>query len=123
MDWRRQRIKAARELRGVSQEQLVEKCSWAISKHRQIESGAKSPTPGELYEIAQALDIDVAYFLYEEAEPFPAVVTMQGEAQVVHTEQAEAEGGQGQALPAKVPKAPPKGTQKSSAKDRQQAGS
>ena len=91
MEWRIRRIKAARALRGMSAEQLVAQCSWEVTLQRQFEGGKKSPTPGQLYEMAAALRVDVAYFLHEEAEPFPTVVTMGDDVLVIHRRDADAD--------------------------------
>ena len=89
MEWRIRRIKAARALRGMSAEQLVAECSWEVTLQRQLESGKKSPTPGQLYEMALALDVDVAYFIYEEANPFAHVVPMGDDPLVIYPRSAD----------------------------------
>lgn len=94
MDWQRRRIKSARIERGMSAEQVVAKCSWGITTQRKIESGAKSATDGELFELARALDVDVGYLLHESADPFPPIKELE---QAPAASEPDARNGRGTA--------------------------
>jgi transcriptional regulator with XRE-family HTH domain len=56
------RLIAARQLRNVSQEDLAQKLGISPEDIENYEQGLSQLTAGRLYEVAQALGVDVSYF-------------------------------------------------------------
>jgi len=56
------RLIAARQLRNVSQEDLAEKLGISPEDVENYEQGLNQLSAGRLYEVAQALGVDVSYF-------------------------------------------------------------
>ncbi len=59
------RITCARITRGLTQEQLAEKCSISVSSLSRIETGNSMPALKTLCTIANGLDVGIDYLLYD----------------------------------------------------------
>lgn len=59
------RITCARVTKGLTQEQLAEKCSISVSSLSRIETGRSMPALKTLNTIANALDVGIDYLLYD----------------------------------------------------------
>lgn len=58
-----EQIKTARQLRGLTQEELGERCGIGAANIRKYESGKQIPRIATLQKIAEALDLQVSSFL------------------------------------------------------------
>ncbi len=58
-----ERLKAVRELRGLSQTQLAEKAGLPASSVSHFEAGARKPSFDNLKRLAEALDVTTDYLL------------------------------------------------------------
>jgi transcriptional regulator with XRE-family HTH domain len=70
------RLVAARQLRNLSQETLAEKLGITTEQVQNYERGMSELTAGQLYKVARALGVDVAFFyegLGEEAATPPSM--------------------------------------------------
>jgi transcriptional regulator with XRE-family HTH domain len=71
------RIKAARELRGLSQRELSERAKMPVSSISHLETGSRSPSFDTLRRLATALEVTTDYLLglvndpllYDNADP------------------------------------------------------
>lgn len=59
------RLRKARELRGLTRQQLAEKSSIALSSLYFYEKGERIPSADALEKISKALEVSVAYFFGE----------------------------------------------------------
>lgn len=57
-----ERLKEARKLKALSQEQLAAKVGLAFQQVQKYESGANRVSASRLYELAEALDLPVGFF-------------------------------------------------------------
>src|SRR5688572_19093291 len=63
------RIKSARDLRGLSQAQLAEKTGLQVSAISHFETGGRSPSFDNLRKLADALDVTTDYLIGRSGDP------------------------------------------------------
>lgn len=59
------RVRTARLLRGLTQEQLAEKLDASVSCISRFETGSSVPSIKSLLELSDILDVGIEYFLYD----------------------------------------------------------
>jgi transcriptional regulator with XRE-family HTH domain len=72
------RIKAMRAERGLTQEELADRCEMFRTYMSRIESGLANPTLTMLYQIAKAFEVDVRELLVPSEGPVPGRVNPTG---------------------------------------------
>jgi len=65
----RDRVRAARDLRGLSQAQLAEKTGLQVSAISHFETGGRSPSFDNLRKLADALDVTTDYLIGRSDHP------------------------------------------------------
>ncbi|MEP3246830.1 MAG: helix-turn-helix domain-containing protein [Sneathiella sp.] len=71
-----ERIRERRTMMGLTQEHLAQALEISYQQVQKYETGANRVSAGRLYEIAQRLEVDVAYF-FEQLEPLTSSVPLE----------------------------------------------